>query len=96
MWDQDFIDAELPGYFHFNDDDSGEFQFGYVHGYMDCRFSVKNGKSSVEFSWDGNDEMDTASGRGVATIDGAVLSGRLYFHGGDNSDFKAFIKEDQK
>jgi hypothetical protein len=91
MWDHDFIDAEVPGYFHFGDDYSGEFQFGYVHGYMNCWFSVKNGKSSVEFSWDGNDEMDPASG--TATIEGDVLSGRLFFHEGDNSGVSAIRKK---
>ena len=96
MWGQEFIDAEVPGYFSFGDDDGGEFQFGYVHGYMDCRFSIKNGKDFVEFSWDGNDEMDPASGRGFATIEGDVLIGRLLFHLGDNSEFKAIRKEDKK
>lgn len=96
MWDQDFIDAEVPGYFLFDDDHSGEFQFGYVHGYMDCRFSNRNGKDFVEFSFDGNDEMDPASGRGFATIEGDVLIGRLFFHGGDDSDFKAERIEDKK
>lgn len=56
MWDQDFIDAEVPGYIQFDDDEMGEFQFGYVHGFMDCRLSTKNEKDFVEFSWEGNDE----------------------------------------
>lgn len=92
MWDQDFIDAEVAGYFHFDDDNNGEFQFGYVHGYMNCRYSIKNGKDYVKFSFDGNDEMDPTSGRGFATIEGDVLIGRLYFHEGDNSEFKAIRK----
>ncbi|GAB6904947.1 conserved hypothetical protein [Desulfosarcina cetonica] len=96
MWDQKFIDAEVQGYFHFDDDDSGEFQFGYVHGYMDCRFSIRNGKDFVEFSFDGNDEMDPTSGRGFATIEGDVIIGRLFFHEGDDSGFKAIRKEDKK
>ena len=94
MWDQDFIDAEVPGYFQFDDDNSGEFQFGYVHGYMDCRPSIKKGKDFVEFSFDGNDEMDPTSGRGFATIEENVLIGRLFFYKGDDSDFKAIRKED--
>ena len=93
MWDQDFIDAEVPGYIQFADDEMGEFQFGYVHGFMDCRFSMKNEKDFVEFSWEGNDEMDLASGRGFATIDGDVLNGHLFFHEGDDSDFKAIRKQ---
>jgi hypothetical protein len=96
MWDPDFIDAEVPGYFHFDEDDGGEFQFGYVHGYLDCRYSMKNGKNYVEFSFDGNDEMDPTSGRGFAAIEGDVIVGRLFFHEGDDSEFKAIRKEAEK
>ena len=39
QWDQDFIDAEVPGYISFGENGMGEFQFGYVHGLMDCRYS---------------------------------------------------------
>ena len=93
LWDQDFIDAEVPGYFHFSEDGMGDFQFGYVHGFMDCRYFKKNGKDVVEFSWEGNDEMDHASGRGFATIEGGSLNGHLFFHQGDDSEFKAIREE---
>ena len=96
MWDNGFIDAEVPGYIQFDYDETGEFQFGYVHGFMDCRFSKKNGKDFVEFSWEGNDEMDPASGRGFATINGEILNGHLFFIEGDDSDFKAIRKDDKK
>jgi len=33
-WDRDFIDEEVRGYFEFDARDSGDFQFGYVHGYV--------------------------------------------------------------
>ena len=29
-WDNDFIDAEVPGYIKFANDWIGDFQFGYV------------------------------------------------------------------
>jgi hypothetical protein len=35
----------------------GEFQFGYVHGWLDCRLTARYGASAVEWTWDGNDEM---------------------------------------
>ncbi len=94
MHDQDFIDAEVPGYFQFDDDQSGQFHFGYVHGYMNFRFSMKKGKDFLEFSWEGKDEMDPASGRGFATIEGEVLKGHLSFHQGDDSEFKAIREEE--
>lgn len=33
-WDQEFIDEEEEGYFEFDQKDSGQFHFGYVHGQM--------------------------------------------------------------
>ncbi|RJQ78549.1 MAG: hypothetical protein C4519_11990 [Desulfobacteraceae bacterium] len=89
MWDQEFIDAEVPGYIEFNKHEMGLFQFGYLRGSMDCRFSKKDNKDFVEFSWEGNDEMDPALGRGFASIEGDVLIGHLFIHEGDDSEFKA-------
>ena len=89
QWDQDFVDAEVPGYISFTKNGMGEFQFGYVHGFMDCRYSEEKGCEVVKFSWEGNDEADQASGRGLALIQGGELSGHLYFHEGDDSEFKA-------
>ena len=36
-WDKDYIDEEVPGYFEFDPDDLGSFQFGYVQGDVDYR-----------------------------------------------------------
>jgi hypothetical protein len=33
-WDKEFIDEEEEGYFEFDQKDSGQFHFGYVHGQM--------------------------------------------------------------
>ena len=89
QWDQDFIDAEVPGYIDFSKNGMGEFQFGYVHGFIDCRYSVREGIDTVEFSWEGNDEMKPAFGRGSAIIKDGNISGHLSFYGGDDSGFKA-------
>ena len=94
LWDQEFVDAEVPGYIHLSNDGMGEFQFGYVHGFMDCRYSKQNGKDVVEFSWEGNDEMDQALGRGFATIKSGILDGHLFFHQGDDSEFKAIREKE--
>ena len=37
MWDKDYIDAEVPGYFEFGADNLGSFQFAYVQGDVDYR-----------------------------------------------------------
>lgn len=89
LWDQDFIDAEVHGYIEFNEDRMGEFQFGYVHGFIDCKYSNEHRNLIVNFSWVGNDEMDPASGRGSAVIKDKKLHGHIYFHQGDNSKFIA-------
>lgn len=88
-WDQDFVDAEVEGYVEFDPKGSGEFQFGYVHGGMDCRLTTRDGQPCVEWTWDGNDEMDPAQGRGWAVIKGEELHGLIAFHLGDESGFVA-------
>jgi hypothetical protein len=49
QWDQDFVDAEVEGYFEFDSKGSGEFQFGYVRGGMDCRLTTRDGQPCVEW-----------------------------------------------
>jgi hypothetical protein len=87
MWGQDFVNAEMDGYFNFRDDATGEFHFGYVHGYMTCHYSAK--LDYVSFSWEGSDEMDEASGEGDGLLEGGVLNGSLSFDNGDETFFKA-------
>jgi hypothetical protein len=89
QWEQDFVDEEVEGFFEFRPDGSGEFQFGYVRGEIDYRPSTRDGKPCVEFTWDGNDEMDSAQGRGWTVIEGDEIMGEIFFHQGDESEFKA-------
>jgi hypothetical protein len=88
-WEQDFVDEEEEGYFEFRENDLGEFHFGYVHGQMDCRPTKKQGEPAIEWTWDGNDEMDPAQGRGWAVVQGDELHGMIFFHFGDDSEFVA-------
>ena len=89
QWDQDYIDLVVPGYFSFRKDHLGEFQFGTVHGEIDYRIEPYQETERLEFSWEGEDEMDPVSGRGWAMIEDGQLQGRLYFHQGDESGFVA-------
>ena len=91
-WEQDYIDEEEEGYFEFDDKGGGEFHFGYVHGSMDCRLTTRDGEPAVEWSWDGNAEMDPAQGRGWVVVKGDELQGMIFFHGGDDSEFVATRK----
>jgi hypothetical protein len=89
QWEQDFVDEEEEGYIEFDANNMGSFHFGYVHGQMNCQLTTRDGVPAVEWSWDGNDEMDAAQGRGWAVTKEDELHGMIFFHGGDNSGFVA-------
>jgi hypothetical protein len=88
-WDEEFIDEEEEGYFEFDLKGNGEFHFGYVHGQMDYRLTTRDGVPAVEWTWDGNDEMDAVQGRGWGIVKGDELHGMIFFHHGDDSEFVA-------
>lgn len=56
-----------------------------MQGQIDYHLGERDGKPAVEFSWDGNDEMDPAQGRGWLVLEGDALKGMFYFHLGDES-----------
>jgi hypothetical protein len=90
LWDQEFVDAEVEGYIHFDNVGGGEFQFGYVWGRMTCELTERGGRPGIEWTWEGSEEMDRASGRGWAVLkEEGVLQGKLFFHVGDASKFIA-------
>ena len=95
QWDQDYIDLEEPGYFRFSKDDMGEFVFGTVHGFIDCRYDNGKDAKRVEFSWDGISESDPVCGRGWFELPEAAdeLSGMLFIHNGDESWVKAVRRQ---
>lgn len=88
-WDEDYLHEEVRAYIEFDAKGFGEFHFGYVQGHMDCRLTTRDGEPAVEWTWDGNDEMDPAQGRGWAVLEGNELHGMIFFHLGDESDFVA-------
>jgi hypothetical protein len=93
QWDQDYVDDEVEGFFEFASDNLGRFQFGLVRGDIDYRLGARDGKPCIEFSWEGRDEMDAAQGRGWAVVGGDELKGAIFFHQGDDSEFKARRKK---
>lgn len=60
MWDQDFIDLVTPGYFSFDKDELGYFQFGAVEGRIDYKIEKVGNIERLEFSWEGADDNDSA------------------------------------
>jgi len=89
QWDEDYLNEEVEAFIEFEPSHTGQFQFGYVHGEIDFRVTQRDGKPAVEFSWDGNDESDSAQGRGWAVLEGEELRGEIFFHLGDESGFVA-------
>jgi len=84
LWDAEAIDLLGPGYIQFSADQTGHFRFIAVEGWMDCHSDQRDGRPCVEFTWEGNDESDPASGRGWAALDeDGSLRGHTYFHLGD-------------
>ena len=98
VWSQDAFDLVGPAFIEFGGR-AGRFRFIAVEGWLDCHHGMRDGRAYVEFTWDGNDECDPASGRGWAKLrkDGS-LSGRIFIHKGDDSSFKAvpFTEEDER
>ena len=70
LWDADFLDMMEPAYIHFDGHTGGQFAFGCVTGQIHCR-EAANG---ADFTWQGNNEMDEASGDGSAELqaDGSI------------------------
>ncbi|MDJ0706882.1 MAG: UPF0158 family protein [Leptolyngbyaceae cyanobacterium MO_188.B28] len=90
MWDEDYFNMEVQAYVTVNNRGTGDFQFGLVSGQIDGEI-VKDGKTErFEFTWEGNDECDEASGAGWLRLKTAdELEGRIKLHGGDSSMFAA-------
>ena len=85
-YEADYPDMIEPAYLLFEANGSGEFAFGCVTG----QIFGGGDTAAVEFSWNGNDEMDEAQGDGWAELqpDGS-LKGAICFYGGDEANFIA-------
>lgn len=84
---EDYLDMVGPAYIRFEENGSGTFAFGCVTGHIS---SIGTSLNTIDFSWDGNDEMDEASGDGDAELqpDGSLL-GNVRFYNGDDIPFIA-------
>ena len=85
-YEADYPDMMEPAYIHFHGSGSGDFAFGCVT----ATFTTATDAEAVEFTWQGNDEMDEAQGHGWAELqpDGS-LKGQICCHSGDEVDFIA-------
>ena len=79
-------DMATPGSYILFDEEGGEFALdcltGSIHGSSDG--------NAVEFTWDGNDEMDKASGDGWAQLQtNGTPQGEISLQNGDDIPFIA-------
>ena len=95
VWDQDYVDMEMPGFIRIGSDGTGQFQFGLVSGDIDGRVEQCGNAQRFDFSWSGQEENDLVCGRGGAVIENGELKGRIYLHLSDDSAFRA-IKSKQR
>ncbi len=89
VWDQDYVDMEVPGFISIGSDGTGRFQFGLVSGDIDGRVEQCGNALRFDFSWSGQVENDLVSGRGWAVNENGELNGRVYLHLADDSAFRA-------
>lgn len=95
QWDKDYIDLVAPGYITIERDGGGSLKFGAIDADIDCRVRLEDssgGSDRLEFSLEGEDEGDPVCGRGWAKVQGREMTGRIYFHMGDESGFCASKK----
>lgn len=86
MWNKDFLDMIEPAYISFNDQDAGTLIFGCISAQLTCSLTT----TDADFTFEGQDEMETTSGEGWAELqpDGTI-EGEITFQNGDESTFTA-------
>lgn len=89
LWDRDFIDLVAPGQIIVKGSGIGSIRFGAFQGGLDCRVEKIGENERLEFSFEGSDEGDQVSERGWAFVEKEKMTGRIFFHLGDDSGFTA-------
>ena len=87
-FEADYPDMVEPAYILFEAMGSGEFAFGCCTGHI--WEASRPEPASIDFSWDGSDEMTEVRGDGSAELqpDGS-LHGEICYHNGDEYSFIA-------
>ena len=90
MWDEDYFNMETQAVIKIERGGLGHFHFGVVSGEIDGEVVKNDNEERFEFTWEGNCECDPASGMGwIKLIDDNTIEGKIKFHLGDSSMFKA-------
>ncbi len=86
IWDRDYLDLCGPAMIAIFDSGHGEIAFGAIRAGLNVRYS----RCSIDFNWDGSDEMDEIHGIGSAELlDDGTIEIEFNFHNGDAAVLKA-------
>ena len=86
----DAIELCGPAHIEFAPNGHGQFNFIAVEASLDWKPDDGVTVERVAFSWEGEDEGDAKCGRGWAAVnDDGDLVGRIFFHHGDDTSFRA-------
>ncbi|MSP12368.1 MAG: hypothetical protein EXR62_05355 [Chloroflexi bacterium] len=89
-WDADYFNMEVQAFLEIDAKGMGDFQFGLVTGSIDGEIIQDGTDERFEFTWDGSDESDEATGSGWLRVQPAdTIQGRIKIHSGDSSQFLA-------
>ncbi len=89
-WNEAYFNMEVQAYLKINQKGSGDFQFGLVTGQINGEIAKDESGETLEFTWEGGDENDEASGSGWLKLkDENTLEGEIKIHQGDSSLFLA-------
>ena len=87
-WDEDYFNMEVQAFIEIMSECRGRFQFGLVRGTLDI--DEIGGDGRIDFTWDGADENEEASGGGWLKLkDKNTLEGKIKLHDGDSSTLLA-------
>ena len=97
LWDQEALDTVQPAFIRFDEECVGSIGMIVIQAGLDCRYSEREGKPLVEFTFEGDDDGHPCTGRGWAALEpDQKLRGRLYIHLGDDSEFVAERDADKR
>ena len=75
LWSDDSLDLLEPPHIEFGGDRIGRMVVGALQAELDYQLGKRDGKPTVEFTWEGDDDGSPTCGRGAAQIE---PDGRLH------------------
>ena len=90
LWEESYFNMETQAFIEIRPENLGSFQFGLVSGGLDGYVEGQPPKQWFVFTWECNDEMDSATGSGWLQLKGeSEVIGSIKLHLGDRSKFRA-------